>query len=128
MKKLEIIIRPDMFDKVKNELSRLGIHGMSYLEIRGFGRQRGHTEVYRGTTMQVDFLPKIKIELVLHDEVLEEVLNAVVSTARTGHVGDGKIFISDVQDAVRIRTGERGNEAYSFYWKKSMYSAIRNIL
>ena len=83
----------------------------SYLEIRGFGRQRGHTEVYRGTTMQVDFLPKIKIELVLHDEVLEEVLNAVVSTARTGHVGDGKIFISDVQDAVRIRTGERGNEA-----------------
>ena len=111
MKKLEIIIRPGMFDKVKDELSKLGIHGMNYSEIRGLGRQPGHTEVYRGTTMQVDCLPKIKIELVLHDEALERVLGAVVATARTGQVGDGKIFISDVLDAVRIRTGERGNDA-----------------
>ena len=111
MKTLEILIRPGMFDKVKDELSKLGIHGMNYSEIRGFGRQHGHTEVYRGTTMQVDCLPKIKIELVLHDEALERVLGAVVATARTGQVGDGKIFISDVLDAVRIRTGERGNDA-----------------
>ena len=111
MKKLEIIIRPGMLERVKEELSKLGIHGMNYSEIRGFGRQRGHTEVYRGTTMQVDCLPKIKIELVLHDEALEKVLNAVVATARTGQVGDGKIFISDVRDAVRIRTGERGEDA-----------------
>ena len=111
MKKLEIIIRPGMLERVKEELSKLGIHGMNYSEIRGFGRQRGHAEVYRGTPMQVDCLPKIKIELVLHDEALEKVLNAVVATARTGQVGDGKIFISDVQDAVRIRTGERGEDA-----------------
>ncbi len=111
MKKLEIIIRPGMLERVKDELSTLGIHGMNYTEIRGFGRQRGHTEVYRGTTMQVDCLPKIKIELVLHAAALEKVLNAVVATARTGQVGDGKIFISDVQDAVRIRTGERGDDA-----------------
>ena len=111
MKKLEIIIRPGMFDKVKDELSKLGIHGMNYSEIRGFGRQHGHTEVYRGTTMQVDCLPKIKIELVLPDDALERGLGAVVATARTGQVGDGKIFISDVLDAVRIRTGERGNDA-----------------
>ncbi|WP_297219378.1 P-II family nitrogen regulator [uncultured Desulfovibrio sp.] len=111
MKKLEIIIRPGMFEKVKNELSHLGIHGLNYSEIRGFGRQHGHTEVYRGTTVQVDCLPKVKIELVVHDEALEKVLNAVVGTARTGQVGDGKIFISDIEDAVRIRTGERGNEA-----------------
>ncbi|MGE9986537.1 P-II family nitrogen regulator [Desulfovibrio sp. SGI.169] len=111
MKKLEIIIRPGMLERVKEELSKLGIHGMNYSEIRGFGRQRGHTEVYRGTTMQVDCLPKIKIELVLHDEALEKVLNVVAATARTGQVGDGKIFISDVRDAVRIRTGERGEDA-----------------
>ena len=111
MKKLEIIIRPGMFEKVKNELSHLGIHGLNYSEIRGFGRQHGHTEVYRGTTVQVDCLPKVKIELVVQDEALEKVLNAVVGTARTGQVGDGKIFISDIEDAVRIRTGERGNEA-----------------
>lgn len=111
MKKLEIIIRPGMLDRVKEELSKLGIHGMNYAEIRGFGRQHGHTEVYRGTTMHVDCLPKIKIELVVHDDVLEEVLNTIVATARTGQVGDGKIFISNVLDAIRIRTGERGNDA-----------------
>ena len=111
MKKLEIIIRPSMFDKVKDALTDMGIHGLNYVEIKGFGRQRGHTEVYCGTTMQVDCLPKIKVEVVLHDDMLETVLNAVVSISRTGQVGDGKIFISDVQDAIRIRTGERGDEA-----------------
>lgn len=111
MKKLEIIIRPDVFDPVRDALARVGIHGMNYCEIRGFGRQRGHTEVYRGSTMQVDFLPKIKLEAVVHDEAVEKVLAVVVEAARTGNVGDGKIFISDVLDAVRIRTGERGNDA-----------------
>ncbi|OXS28535.1 MAG: transcriptional regulator [Desulfovibrio sp. MES5] len=111
MKKLEIIIRPGMFEKVRDMLSELGIHGLNYTEIKGFGRQRGHTEVYRGTIMQVDCLPKVKVEVVLHEDMLESVINAVMSTARTGQVGDGKIFISDVEDVVRIRTGERGDAA-----------------
>lgn len=111
MKKLEIIIRPSVFDQVKDALSDLGIHGMNYSEIRGFGRQHGHTEVYRGSTVKVDFLPKIKIEIVVHDEALEKVLDAVVKAARTGQIGDGKIFVSEILDAIRIRTGERGSEA-----------------
>ncbi|SCM70256.1 P-II family nitrogen regulator [Desulfovibrio sp. 86] len=111
MKKLEIIIRPGMFEKVRDMLSELGIHGLNYTEIKGFGRQRGHTEVYRGNIMQVDCLPKVKVEIVLHEDMLESVLNAVMTTARTGQVGDGKIFISDVEDAIRIRTGERGDAA-----------------
>lgn len=111
MKKLEIIIRPAVFDKVKNALSEIGIHGMNYIEIKGFGRQHGHTEVYRGSTVTVDFLPKIKIELVIHDEALDKVINAVLTSARTGQIGDGKIFVSEVEDAIRIRTGERGNTA-----------------
>lgn len=111
MKKLEIIIRPGVFDRVRDVLASLGIHGMNYSEIRGFGRQHGHTEVYRGSTVHVDFLPKVKIEVVVHDEALDKVLNAVQTAAHTGQIGDGKIFISDVLDAVRIRTGERGNDA-----------------
>ncbi len=111
MKKLEIIIRPGMFEKVRDVLSELDIHGLNYTEIKGFGRQRGHTEVYRGAIMQVDCLPKIKIEMVLHDNMLEPAVNAVMLTARTGQVGDGKIFISAVEDAVRIRTGQRGDAA-----------------
>lgn len=111
MKKLEIIIRPAVFDKVRDALSALGIHGMNYTEIRGFGRQRGHTEVYRGSTVKVDFLPKIKIEIVVHNDALDKVIDAVVKAARTGQIGDGKIFVSDVEDVVRIRTGERGSEA-----------------
>lgn len=111
MKKLEIIIRPGMFEKVRDMLSELGIHGLNYTDIKGFGRQRGHTEVYRGTIMQVDCLPKVKVEIVLHEDMLESVISAVVATARTGQVGDGKIFISDVEDAIRIRTGERGDAA-----------------
>lgn len=111
MKKLEIIIRPGMFEQVKATLTDLGLQGLNYTEIRGFGRQHGHTEVYRGTTMRVDCLPKLKVEVVLADTKLEEVLNAVVSVARTGQVGDGKIFVSEVADAIRIRTGERGENA-----------------
>ena len=111
MKKLEIILRPGMFEPVKEAVSRLGIHGLNSTEIRGFGRQHGHTEIYRGSTVQVDCLPKIKIEIVVHDAAVEKVIDAVIATARTGQVGDGKIFVSDVLDAVRIRTGERGPEA-----------------
>lgn len=111
MKKLEIIIRPAMFDKVKEALAATGVHGMNFSEIQGYGRQRGHTEVYRGSTVQVDFLPKIKIEIVVHDEAMEKVVDAVTEAARTGRIGDGKIFISDVLDAIRIRTGERGVSA-----------------
>ena len=111
MKKIEIIIRPGMLDLVKTALSDLGVNGMNYTDIRGFGRQHGHTEVYRGSTVQVDFLPKIKIEVVVDDSQCESIINAVVATARTGKVGDGKIFVSDVCNAVRIRTGERGTEA-----------------
>lgn len=111
MKKLEIIIRPSVFDKVKDALSALGIHGMNYTEIKGFGRQHGHTEIYRGSTVKVDFLPKIKIELVVHDEALNKVTAAVIEQARTGKIGDGKIFVSEIQDAIRIRTGETGNNA-----------------
>lgn len=111
MKKLEIIIRPGALPKVRDALSELGIHGMTYTEVRGFGRQHGHTEVYRGATVKVDFLPKIKIELVIHDEALDKVIDAVITSARTGNVGDGKIFVSDILDAIRIRTGEHGNDA-----------------
>ncbi|MDR1855640.1 MAG: P-II family nitrogen regulator [Desulfovibrio sp.] len=111
MKKVEIIIRPASFERVKDTLANLGIHGMNYTEIRGFGRQRGHTEVYRGTTMHVDTLPKVKVEVVVHDEAVEKVLDAVIAVTRSGQVGDGKIFITDVIDAVRIRTGDRGNDA-----------------
>jgi nitrogen regulatory protein P-II 1 len=111
MKKIEIIIRPSKLDDVKQQLSAIGIHGMNYTEIRGFGRQRGHTEVYRGSTYEVDCLPKLKIDIVIHDEALDKVLAAITSSARTGNIGDGKIFIYDVLDAMRIRTGERGNAA-----------------
>ena len=110
MKKLEIIIRPSKFEEVKQQLTTIGIHGMNYSEVRGFGRQHGHPEVYSGTTYAVDCLPKIKIEIVVHDEALEKVLQAV-TVARTGEIGDGKIFIYDVLDAIRIRTGERGPDA-----------------
>ena len=99
MKKIEIIIRPSVFDKVREALSSLGVNGMNYQEIKGFGRQHGHVEVYRGTTINVDLLPKVRFEVVTKDD------------SRTGRVGDGKIFISDVQDAIRIRTGERGDDA-----------------
>ena len=110
MKKLEIIIRPSKFEEVKQQLTAIGIHGMNYSEVRGFGRQHGHTEVYRGTTYAVDCLPKIKIEIVVHDEALEKVLQAI-DVARTGEIGDGKIFVFDVEQVIRIRTGETGEAA-----------------
>ena len=102
MKKIEIIIRPSVFDKVREALSALGVNGMNYQEIKGFGRQHGHVE---------DFLPKVRFEVVTKDESVERIIQAVLDAARTGRVGDGKIFISDVQDAIRIRTGERGDDA-----------------
>ncbi len=111
MKKIEITIRPSKLEEVKERLVSLGIHGMTYFEARGFGRQGGHTENYRGKVYQVDFLPKYRVEVVVHDEALDKVINAIIETAQTGNVGDGKIFITDIIDAWRIRTGENGNNA-----------------
>ena len=111
MKKVVAIIRPSRFEAVKQRLADIGIHGMNYFEIRGFGRQRGHTEVYRGSALQVDCVAKIKLEAVVHDEALDKVLEAICSAARTGNIGDGKIFIYDVADAIRISTGEKGDAA-----------------
>ena len=113
MKKLEIIIRPSKFEEVKQQLTDIGIHGMNYSEVRGFGRQHGHTEVYRGSSYAVDCLPKVKIEIVVHDEALEKVLQAV-SAARTGEIGDGKIFIYDVLDAIRIPVRNSCQKFYRF--------------
>lgn len=111
MKKLEIIIRPSKLDEVKNSLAAVGVHGMTYTETRGFGRQMGHKEVYRGATYTVDFVTKIKLEIVVHDEGVDKVLDAVLGAARTGAIADGKIFVLPVENAVRIRTGETGDNA-----------------
>ncbi len=111
MKKIEAIIKPFKLDDVKEALSKLGIHGMTISEVKGFGRQKGHTELYRGAEYVVDFLPKVKIELLLNDSQADEVTEAIIATARTGRIGDGKIFILPVDDVVRIRTGEHGSQA-----------------
>ena len=111
MKKIEAIIRPHLLEAVKDSLQTLGIQGMTISEVRGFGRQKGHTEVYRGSEYKVEFVPKIKLELVLDDEVLEGAIDAISKTARTGKFGDGKIFVFTVDDAIRIRTGEHGEQA-----------------
>ena len=111
MKKVEVIIKPFKLEDVKNALSKLGVRGMTVTEVKGFGRQKGHSELYRGAEYVVDFLPKVKLEVVVPDDLVEDVVNSVIRTARTGKVGDGKVFIVDVLDAVRIRTGERGEEA-----------------
>ena len=111
MKKIEIITRPFKLDEVKESLTRLGVKGMTVSEVKGFGRQRGHKEVYRGAEYQVDFMPKVKIEVVIEETLLSEVLRAVQEAARTGKVGDGRIFVFPVDDVVRIRTGESGREA-----------------
>jgi len=111
MKKIEAIIKPFKLDEVKESLSDLGIQGLTVVEAKGFGRQKGHTELYRGAEYVVDFLPKVKIEVVLDDEMVERALEAIQQAAQTGRIGDGKIFISPIEDAIRIRTGERGNEA-----------------
>jgi nitrogen regulatory protein P-II 1 len=111
MKKIEAIIKPFKLDDVKESLSSIGIKGMTVTEIRGFGRQKGHTEIYRGAEYVVDFLPKIKIELVVSDERVEETLEAICQSARTGKIGDGKIFVTPIEEIVRIRTNERGDYA-----------------
>lgn len=111
MKKVEAIIRHFKLEDVKNALGELGVQGMTITEVRGFGRQKGHTEMYRGTEYEVDFVPKIKIEVVVPDAKLAPVLETIIHTAQTGQVGDGKIFVSDLAEAVRIRTGETGEEA-----------------
>jgi nitrogen regulatory protein P-II 1 len=111
MKKLEAVVRPHLLDAVKAALQEVGVAGMTIGEVRGFGRQKGHTETYRGSEYKVEFLPKIKIEIVLPDELVEKAVEAVLATAKTGKFGDGKIFIYTLSDVVRIRTAERGEDA-----------------
>ena len=111
MKKIEAIIKPFKLDDVKEALQDLGVQGMTVIEAKGYGRQKGHTELYRGAEYVVDFLPKIKIEVVVADDQLNPALDAIVSAARTGRIGDGKIFVSEIVDVLRIRTGETGPAA-----------------
>ena len=111
MKKIEAVIKPFKLDEVKEALQELGVQGMTVLEAKGYGRQKGQTELYRGAEYVVDFLPKIKIEVVVADDQLDRAVEAITSAARTGRIGDGKIFVSDVLDVVRIRTGESGAQA-----------------
>ena len=111
MKKIEAVIKPFKLDEVKEALQEIGIQGMTVTEAKGFGRQKGHTELYRGAEYVVDFLPKIKIELILADDQLEGALEAIQTAAKTGKIGDGKIFVSEITHAVRIRTGETGDSA-----------------
>jgi nitrogen regulatory protein P-II 1 len=111
MKKIEAIIKPFKLDDVKEALQEIGLTGITVTEARGFGRQKGHTELYRGAEYVVDFLPKVKIEVVVMDEMLEKTIEAIVGAAQTGRIGDGKIFVTNVEDAIRIRTGERGPNA-----------------
>ncbi len=111
MKKVEAIIKPFKLDEVRDALNSVGIKGMTVAEVKGFGRQKGHTELYRGAEYTVDFLPKVKVEVVLEDDLLEEAVNAIRKSAYTGKIGDGKIFISPVEEVIRIRTGETGVDA-----------------
>ena len=111
MKKIEAIIKPFTLDSIKQELQSIGITGLTVYEVKGFGRQKGHTEMYRGSEYVVDFLPKLKIELVIKDDQLTPVLEAIMLKAHTGKIGDGKIFITDLMDVIRIRTREHGNDA-----------------
>ena len=111
MKKIEAIIKPFKLEEVKDALSELGIEGMTVTEVKGFGRQKGHTEIYRGSEYTVDFLPKIKLEVVLADSIVETAVKAIINSAKTGKIGDGKIFILDVDEAIRIRTEETGEKA-----------------
>ncbi|WP_420344525.1 P-II family nitrogen regulator [Paenirhodobacter sp.] len=111
MKKVEAIIKPFKLDEVKEALQEAGIQGLSVIEAKGFGRQKGHTELYRGAEYVVDFLPKVKIEMVLPDDMVEIAVDAIISAARTEKIGDGKIFVSPVEQAIRIRTGETGDDA-----------------
>ncbi|MEO8497159.1 MAG: P-II family nitrogen regulator [Planctomycetota bacterium] len=111
MKKVEAIVRHFKLEDVKNALTEHGIHGMTVTEVRGFGRQKGHTEMYRGTEYTVDFVPKVKIEVVCSDASLQTVLDTILQAAQTGQIGDGKIFVTELQNSIRIRTGETGEEA-----------------
>jgi nitrogen regulatory protein P-II 1 len=111
VRKIEAIIKPFKLDEVKEALHGIGIQGMTVTEVKGFGRQKGHTELYRGAEYVVDFLPKIKVEIAVSDDLVDKVVDAIVSAANTGRIGDGKIFVTAMQDVIRIRTGERGPEA-----------------
>ena len=111
MKKIEAIIKPFTLDAVKQALQSAGVSGLSITEVKGFGRQKGHTEMYRGEEYVVDFVPKIRIDIVVKDDLVEQVVGAILKAAHTGKIGDGKIFISDLNDAIRIRTNERGESA-----------------
>ena len=111
MKKIEAIIKPFKLDEVKESLSAIGVQGLTVTEVKGFGRQKGHTELYRGAEYVVDFLPKVQISILVPDELVSDTVDAIVAGARTGRIGDGKIFITPVEDVVRIRTGERGSGA-----------------
>ena len=111
MKKVEAIIKPFKLDEVKSALNAIGIQGMTVTEVKGFGRQKGHVEVYRGTEYEVNFLPKLKIEVVVPDSIIDKVITTVIEKARTGNIGDGKIFLYSLEDVIRIRTGEKGESA-----------------
>ncbi len=111
MKKIETIIKPFKLDEVKNALTKIGVQGMTVTEVKGFGRQKGHTEVYRGAEYRIDFLPKFKVELITSEEMVTQVVETIERAAKTGKIGDGKIFISPVEEVIRIRTGERGKDA-----------------
>ncbi len=111
MKKIEAIIKPFKLDEVRETLSELGCTGLTVTEVKGFGRQKGHTELYRGAEYTVDFLPKVKVEVILADAMVDKAIDAIIKAARTGKIGDGKIFVTDVSQVVRIRTGETGEDA-----------------
>jgi nitrogen regulatory protein P-II 1 len=111
MKKVEAIIKPFKLDEVKQALSEIGVAGLTATEVKGFGRQKGHTELYRGAEYVVDFLPKVKIEVVIEDNLVERAIEAIQRAAHTGRIGDGKIFVTNIEEVIRIRTGERGSEA-----------------
>ncbi len=113
MKKIEAIIKPFKTEAVKEALAAVGVEGMTLSEVRGFGRQKGHSEIYRGSEYTVDFLPKVKFEIVVTDEQAQRVVEAILHSAKTGKIGDGKVFVTDVEEAIRIRTDERGGEAVS---------------
>ena len=111
MKKIEAVIKPFKLEEVKDALAEVGVEGMTVTEVKGFGRQKGHTEIYRGSEYTVDFLPKIKLDIVVGDDNVEAATKAIIDAAKTGKIGDGKVFISTIEEAVRIRTDEKGNEA-----------------
>lgn len=111
MKKIEAIVKPFKLQEVKEALNELGIQGMTVTEVKGFGRQKGHTEIYRGTEYTIDFMPKVKIEMVLPDAQIDAAVDAIIKAGKTGKIGDGKVFVTQIAEAIRIRTGERGDEA-----------------